>query len=320
MSKVLADFYYNFAIMLDAGMPILRTVDTLKQSGKGRMSKVLSEISETVSHGSPLSDAMKKYPNIFSRFDIVAVDASDRSGSMPEVLRLLSDWHQFTTSINRKIISGLMFPAAILVIAAFVSPLPFVFFGKSSIWQALLETMGILGTFVVPAIVIFALVKYMPKRGPFRAIFDLVCLKIPLLGKALKHYAVSRFCYTFYILQKAALPVADCIQTALQSTTNAVVAERLRGGLDSAEAGHSISEGLKNPFVDGFVELWAVGEESGQVDTVAKKLADLNKEESLHYFTQFAEWLPKVVYFLICLMLIAMIFRGASLLSSFYSF
>jgi type IV pilus assembly protein PilC len=318
MAKVLADFYYNLAIMLDAGMPIVRTMDTANKSCKGRMRKVVSDINETITAGNSLADGMKKYPKIFSHFDITAVDAAERSGSLPEVLRLLSEWHHFTTAIKRKIITGLQFPFLILFIAAIVVPLPLVILGKNSFFRGFIESISIIGVFILPAIAIVALIKFTPKRGPFREIFDLVCLKIPLLGKAIKHYAVSRFCYTFYILQKAAMPVADSMKTSLDSTTNAVVAECLKGGLASAEAGHNVSEGLKNPFVDGFVELWAIGEETGQTDTVAKKLADLNKEESFRYFTLFAEWLPKFVYGLICLMMIVMIFRGLSALGSFY--
>lgn len=320
MSKVLADLYYNLAVMLDAGIPILRTIDIAKQSCKAPMRKVVSDIYDTVSEGNSLSEAMGNFPGRFSRFDITAVRSADRSGSLPEVLRLLSDWHQFTTSIKRKIISGLMFPAAVLVAAALIAPLPLVFFGKISIWMAPLKSMGILATFAVPVIIIYALVKFVPKSGPIRAIFDLVCLKIPLLGKALKHYAVSRFCFTFYVLQKAALSVTESMELALQSTTNAVVAECLKGGLDSAAAGRSISEGLKNPFVDGFVDMWAIGEETGQTDTVAKKLAEQNREESLRYFSLFAEWLPKVIYALICLWIIIQIFRLLPLLTSAYRF
>jgi len=320
MSKILTNFYYNLAVMLDAGMPILRAFDTARQSSKGSMRNVISDIYEELSQGNPLSDAISKFPDVFSQFDIAAVDAADRSGSLPEVLRLLSDWHQLKTSINRKIISGLMFPVFILVIAALVVPVPGVVLSKSPLWYAPLQSLVILGVFAVPVIFIIILVKLMPKSGSFRSVFDLVCLKIPLLGKALKHYAVSRFCYTFYILQKAALPVADCMKTALQSTTNAVIVECLKGGLESVEAGRTVSEGLKNPFVDGFVEMWAIGEETGQTDTVAKKLADLNKEESLHYFKQFADWLPKVAYFIICIMMIIMILRGYAALYSFQGF
>lgn len=245
MSKVLADFYYNLAIMLDAGMPIMRTIETAGKSCKGRMRNVSSDIHQTISAGSPLADGMKKFPKIFSHFDITAVDAADRSGSLPEVLRLLSDWHQFTTGIKKKIISGLYFPALVLLIAALVAPVPSVVLSKDPIWYAPLKSMGILGIFVVPAIIIVALVKYTPKSGPFRSIFDLVCLKIPFLGKALKHYAVSRFCYTFYVLQKAALPVADTMKTALKSTTNAVVAECLKGGLDMPKQAKASPKALK---------------------------------------------------------------------------
>ncbi len=320
MSKVLADFYYNLAILLDAGVPIIRTMGISNQSCKGSMKKVVSDVNETIAGGNSLADGLKKHPKIFSHFDITAVDAADKSGSLPEVLKLLSEWHQFKINIKRKIISGLYFPLIILIFASFIAPLPLAILGNISFLRAFIEAFCTLGVFLLPAFIIVLLIKFTPQRGSFREIFDQVCLKIPLLGKALKHYAVSRFCYTFYILQKAAVPVAETIKTSLESTTNAVVAARLEGGLESAEAGHNVSEGLKNPFVDGFVELWAIGEETGQTDTVAKKLADQNKEESFRYFTLFAEWLPKVVYLFVCLMMIGMILRGLSSIGASYRF
>ena len=324
MSANKANFFYNLSIMLDAGMPLLRTVELARQSCGTKISKAVPKIVSLMSAGNSLSDAFKKFPNLFSRFDIVAVEAADRSGSLPEVLRLLSEWHQFLTSIKKKIRSGLILPALILLIAAFVAPLPSFFLGQITLLQALMRSLMIIGVFAIPVVVIVVVIKFTPQGGPLRSILDVVALRIPLLGKALKHYAVSSFCYTFYILYKAALPITDCLDLAIQSMPNAVVAKRLEGGFLYAEKGKSIAEGFKNPFVDGFVELWAMGEESGQLDIVSLKLAKQNREASQHYFEQFAFWLPKVVYALICLEIIYLILCAMQALtgaiSSFSSF
>lgn len=324
MARDLANFYYNLAIMLDAGLPLLRTIEVARQSCGRKMSGTVLKIASLMSAGSSLPDAMKKFPNLFSRFDIVAVEAADRSGSLPEVLRLLSEWHQFSTGIRKKIRGGLIFPALILLIAAFVAPLPSFFLGKITLLQALMKSLLILGMFAIPAAIIIALVKFTPQSGPLRAILDVIALRVPFLGKALKHYAVSSFCYTFYILYKAALPITDCLDLAIQSMPNAVVAKRLEGGSLNAAEGKGIADGFKSPFVDGFIELWAMGEESGQLDIVALKLAKQNREASQHYFEQFAFWLPKVVYALICLEMIYLILCAMQVLtgtvSSFSSF
>jgi type II secretory pathway component PulF len=321
MSKDLENFYYNLALMLDSGMPVLRTIEPAGQSCRGKIRGITPEISALVSQGDTLPDAMKKFPNIFPGFDIVAVEAADRSGSLPEVFRLLSEWHHFTNGIKGKIRAGLVLPAAVLVIAAFIAPLPSLILHQYTFWRALTESAEIMGMFVIPAAVIFALIRYMPKGGQLRSVFDVVILRVPYLGKAIKHYAVSSFCYTFYILYKAALPITDCLELAIQSMPNAVVAERLKGGCLNAASGMRIADGFKNPFVDGFVEIWAMGEESGQLDVVAKKLAQENKEASQLYFERFAFWLPKVVYFFVCLMMLVLIMRNAAAIGrQLYSF
>ena len=94
------------------------------------MSGTILKIASMMAAGSSLPDAMKKFPNFFSHFDIVAVEAADQSGTLTEVLRLLSEWHQFSANIKGRIKTGLLFPLAVLIIAAFVAPLPPYFLGR----------------------------------------------------------------------------------------------------------------------------------------------------------------------------------------------
>ncbi len=319
MAKNLANFYYNLAVMTEAGMPIMRSVETAAKSCRGRLKSAVSDIYQDISAGNPLSEGMKKFPEIFPNFDIAAVDAADRSGSLPEVLRLLAEWHEFSSGIKANIVSGLGLPIFVLLLAAVVAPLPFFVFGRYTLVQAIIESAGILAIFIIPALVILAILKYLPQTGSARKFVDSAVLWVPYLGKAIKHYSVSSFCFTFHILYQAAMPITDCVELALKSTMNTAVAERLRGGMDSAAQGRSIAEGFKSPYIDGFVESWAMGEESGQLDSVTKKMAEVNKDEALYYFTRFGYWLPKVIYAFVCLMIIYLIFRNASMLTSFYT-
>ncbi len=312
MAKNHSIFYYNLSTMLDSGIPVVRSLEIASQSSHSEMKKTLSKIEETVRQGNTLYEAMAMHPKAFSHFDLAAINAAERAGGLAEVLKILADWHEFAKKIKNRILSGLLFPAAILVIAAIVAPLPFLILRSYTFSEAIGESIRILSIFTVPALLIYAIVKFTPKTGFPRYIIDLMSLRIPFLGKALRYLAVSRYCSTFYILTKAGVPVIETAAAATDACTNAVIADRLRGGAVCARKGQPISEGFKEPITEGFIDLWKVGEESGQTEQVVKKLADLNAESALFKFEQFSYWLPRFIYALICLMVIYLIFRNYS--------
>ena len=318
MAKNHSIFYYNLSTMLDAGVPILRTLEVARQGSRRGIKRIISKIEETVRQGNTLAEAMKMHPKTFSHFDLSAIDAAERAGGLAEVFKLLSEWHEFVKKIRNRILSGLVLPAGILVIAAFVAPLPFLFLRSYSLSQSILESIRILATFIVPAAILYAIIKYTPKTGYLRYIIDSIALWIPILGKAIRYLAVSRYCSTFYILTKAGVPVVDTAFSATDACTNAVIADRLRGGALSARNGQPMSEGFREPISEGFIELWKVAEESGQMEQAVKKLADLNADSALLKFEQFGYWLPRFIYVLICIMIISLIFRNFSAIQGIY--
>jgi len=220
----------------------------------------------------------------------------EKSGSLPQVLKILSQWHNLKKTIKGKIISGLAFPAVILVFAALIIPLPGVFLGGSTISGAVRQSIFLMSLFFVPALIIYLVIIFTPKTGSLRYLLDTVSLYIPVLGKALKHLALSRYCFSFYILLSAGVPITGCTRIATQTTTNLVIAERLKGAELSVQQGKDASEGFKEPLSDGFINMWKSGEESGQLDSSVKRLADMNSETAVFYFQLFSYWLPKLVY------------------------
>ncbi len=309
-------FYHNLATMLDAGLPISRALTIAAQGSTRRMHKTLAKIVKIISEGNTLTEAMQRFPKVFDRLDVLAIEAAENSGSLPDVLKILSQWHNLKKTIKGKIISGLAFPAVILVFAALIIPLPGVFLGGSTIFGAVHQSIFLMSLFFVPALIIYLVIIFTPKTGSLRYLFDTVSLCIPVLGKALKHLALSRYCYSFYILIEAGVPITECTKIATQTTTNLVIAGRLGGAQLSVQQGKDASEGFKGPLPDGFIDIWKTGEESGQLDSSVKKLADMNSETALFQFQLFSFWLPKLVYALVCLMMIYYIFKGYGLVYS----
>ncbi|MHC4630660.1 MAG: type II secretion system F family protein, partial [Planctomycetota bacterium] len=124
MSNSLALAYHNLSIMLDAGVPILRSLNTLSSGLKPRMRAAFLRLADSVSKGNTLTEEMTKSPNIFNPLDVMLIQAAEKSGSLPESFKLLSEWHEFSSRIAKKMLSGMLLPIFLLHATAFIAPFP----------------------------------------------------------------------------------------------------------------------------------------------------------------------------------------------------
>ena len=90
--KKLTIIYYNLSILLDAGLPILKSLDAVAEGLQGRLKQVFVDLRESVSHGNGISESMAKYPGIFAEMDIMLVQTAELSGELPKCFKLLSQW------------------------------------------------------------------------------------------------------------------------------------------------------------------------------------------------------------------------------------
>jgi type IV pilus assembly protein PilC len=203
-------------------------------------------------------------------------------------------------------------PIAVLHIAAFVGPLPFLILGITNGAGYIIQVARILALFYIPTILILVVLHVMPRTVILRSLTDALVLKIPVLGKALRQIAIGRYCWAFYMLYKAGIPITQCAQQATGVTGNVIVAEVLKGGAESARAGNMVCEGFSPELPADFLNLWRVGEETGELDKCVKRLADNISESAELLFGEFFQWLPRLVYFLICVVLVILILRAAA--------
>jgi len=136
MSSSLAIAYNNLSHMLDAGVPLQRSLNTLTPGLKPRLQKAFLALAEGVAQGNPLAETMILHPKVFDPVDIMLVEVGEKSGNLPDLIALLSKWHEMSARMLKRLISGLLLPVLVLTIAAFVFPLP----GLNS--YAVLDTGG----------------------------------------------------------------------------------------------------------------------------------------------------------------------------------
>jgi type II secretory pathway component PulF len=311
MSSKLAIAYNNLSNMLAAGVPVQRSLNTLIPGLKGRLQEAFLALADGVAQGNPLAYTMVLHPKVFAPVDIMIVEVGEKSGNLPELIGLLSRWHEMSGRMLKRMISGLLLPIFVLTVAAFVFPLPSFVLGVIDLNSYLLKVLGILMLFWVPAAIIVLIVRTTPKTGRARRVLDNVVLRIPVLGSAVHKLAIGRFCWAFHMLCKAGVPYTEAVDMAMSVTGNLVVADLFMPAAESVKAGELMSEGFSKELPFELVEMWKVGEETGRLDDVTKRLANNYSEQADFWFAQFTCWFPRFIYLLICLVLIYMIAKLA---------
>ena len=311
MSSGLAIAYHNLSNMLDAGVPLQRSLNTLTPGLPPRLSKAFLALAKGVSQGNPLAETMILHPEVFDPVDIMLVEVGEKSGNLPDLIALLSKWHEMSARMLKRLISGLILPVLVLTIAAFVFPFPGFVQGGWDIKSYLFKVVGILLLFWVPAGIIIFIIRTTPRTGPARRVLDNIVLRIPVMGRAVYKLSIGRFCWAFHMLCNAGVPYSESVEMAISVTGNLVVADLFRPAAASVRAGELMSEGFSKKLPLDLVEMWKTGEETGRLDDMSKRLADNYSEQAEFWFAEFTRWLPRFVYLLICIMIIIMILKLA---------
>ncbi len=319
MRSNLTLIYHNLAVLLDAGLPILKSLDTVNEGLQGHLRKIFFNLSKSVSQGNSLADSMAEYPNVFADLDVILVKTAEMSGELPNCFKMLSNWYEFRNRIKRIILSGLFLPLLILHILVFFAPLPSMVLGRISMAEYMMQAVTVLGALYLLIGITLAVFHSRANTGFLRQLFDALVLRMPLLGQAVRQLSICRYCRAFNMLYKAGVPIRECATQAPEVTGNLVISEMFKGGAASVVAGNMTSDGFSRSLPLEYLNLWQTGEQTGELDKMIDKIAEIAGDKAEHLFTEFARWLPKLAYALVCLVIIILIFKNAGLINSFYS-
>jgi type IV pilus assembly protein PilC len=305
----LALVYHNLGVLLDAGMPIIKSFDTMAANSQGHLKKIFHQLSKSIANGENLTDAMSEYSRIFAPLDIKMVKAGDNSGRLPQCFQLLSKWYDFRAKLHSILISGMIFPLAILNLAIAVVPLPKLVLGPMTIRDYITFVLGSLFSIYIPVLLLFIIYRLIRKVGFLNYFMDAVILYIPLLGRGIKHLSISRYCRAFGMLYKSGVPITESLTEAYEVAGNRVVSGFFKGGSQSAANGQPAWQGFHRLPIE-YLNLWQLGEETGDLDKMTDKIAEIAGDKAELLLTAFAKGFPRFVYFLICLWMISKIFSG----------
>jgi type IV pilus assembly protein PilC len=300
--KDLVLFTRQMSTMISAGVPLTRALSTLQSQTNNKYFKtVIATITKDVEGGMALADAFMKYPNVFSEVFINMVRAGETGGILDEIMKRLASQIEQDASMRKKIKSAMMYPSVIMVITivAFFGIMMFVIPKISKILKDLggenaqlpVYTRAMLGIssfmqhnaifiFVALAIGIFFLRRYIKTpRGKYQ--LHSLLLRIPIINNIIIKVAVARFARTFASLMSSGVAVLEALQVTGGAIGNKVIEAELAEAAKAVKNGKQLSEPLAQgthfpPIVS---QMLAIGEETGQIDTILVKVADFYEEE-----------------------------------------
>lgn len=297
--KDTAIFSRQFATMINAGLSLLRSLSILAdQTDSPALARVILEVKSDVEKGTSLSQAMEKHPKAFNHLYTSMVKAGEVGGVLDDTLIRLADTLESQAALRAKIKSAMMYPIAVfgLVVLIVTAMLIFVVPMFESLYADLGGTLPLptrllliissgLTTFwylfIAAGVGIWFLFKTWTKTESGRATFDAIKLKIPIFGNLIHKTALARFSHTMASLTRTGVPILQAMDIVTETAGNAVVARAVQDVKASVSEGESISGPLEaHPvFPPMVVQMIAVGEETGALDTMLEKIGEFYDAE-----------------------------------------
>jgi type IV pilus assembly protein PilC len=296
----LAVFSRQFSSMLEAGIQLAPCLSIMvKQTENPTLSKAAEQVKTEVESGSSLSESLGKHPKIFEELYTSMVRAGESAGTLPEVLNQLATILEKRRALQNRVKSALFLPSLVLGFCVLVTLglIIFVVPMFASIYEdfggelpgptQILVTLSkdirgpkggiaILGIFAL----VFALRKgKQTEKGAY--IWDRIKLKLPLFGSLIMKQVVANFARTFSLLDRSGVNILESLEIVADTVGNKIVAQTIKTANASIQQGENLSTPLERSqvFPPMVTHMIVVGEETGTVETMLDKIADLYEDD-----------------------------------------
>ena len=298
-TKHLTQFTRQLSTLVDAGLPIVRSVRILEnQLRPGVLKNALMDVSDDIEGGATFSEALAKHPKAFDRLYCNMVKAGEAGGVLDVILQRLADFKEKSEKLKRKIIGAMIYPVVVISIAAGI--LSFIMYWIIPKFEEMFVEFEVelpqmtrllikishwirvnyLFLLLTPVIFFIALKLIRKNRGG-RYVVDLIKMRIPLFGQIVNKSSVSRFSRTLGTLIASGVPILEALNIVRDTTGNEVLARAVTQVHDSIREGETVAEPLRQSRVcdDMVINMVDVGEQTGDLDKMLIKVADSYDEE-----------------------------------------
>jgi len=297
--KHLTTFTRQLSTLVDAGLPIVRSLKILEEQQKpGVLKNQLGDVAEDVEGGSSLSEALAKHPKTFDKLYVNMVRAGEAGGVLDAILERLAAFMEKSQRLKKQVVSALIYPAAVitaaggilaaimvLVVPKFEAMFKDMRMTLPQMTQMLITFSSWIRDwwFLIPVIPfgIFVVFKVVGANKTGRYVLDKVKLKMPVFGMIISKSVISRFCRTLGTLITSGVPILEALSIVRDATGNAVFENAIGRVHDSIREGENIAGPLaQTKVVDAMVlNMVDVGEETGELDKMLIKVADTYDED-----------------------------------------
>jgi type IV pilus assembly protein PilC len=297
--KDLAVFSRQFATMINAGLSLLRALNILtEQTENKELARVLAECRNDIETGNSLSASMAKHPDVFPPLMVNMCRAGEVGGFLDSVMLQIAANYEAETRLRGKVKAAMTYPVVVLCIAllAVVGMLLFIVPTFASLFSTLGGTLPLptrilvtmskgLKVGIVPLIVLIIVGvqvwKRVKRKPQVRNVVDPLKLKLPVFGELFRKIALTRFARNLGTMMQSGVPILQSLDIVAETTGNVVLERATRAVQESVRTGESLAKPLtEHPvFPPMVVQMMAVGEDTGALDTMLHKIAEFYDQE-----------------------------------------
>ena len=298
-TKELALFTKQFSLMIENGIPMLQTLQLLKdQQKKPTFSDVIASSAEVIEQGASLSDAFEQYPNIFDQLYVAMTRAGEASGKLDIILRQLVKYIEKSAKLKSQVKSAMAYPTIIVVVSIIVIVVLLVFVVPSfaqqfadsgnelpGITQFVMDASdAIVANWhfgLISGVASFFGFKYWHGTDSGRRVFDTYILKAPIIGDVMSKIAIGRFSSTMSTMMASGVSILDALDICAASSGNKRIEEFVLHVKDQISKGDNFSDPLSETdlFPKMVSSMVAVGEQTGTLDETLAKVTEIYEDE-----------------------------------------
>ncbi len=300
-TKDIAVFSRQLATMMSAGVPLVQSFEIV---GRGHenpsMQELILQIKDDIEGGNTLTEALRKHPLYFDDLFCNLVEAGEQAGVLETLLHKIAEYKEKTESLKGKVKKALTYPAAVVVVAFIVSAILLIFVvpqfeelfkGFGADLPAFTQLVINLSRFMQDnwyfvfggiGVAIYAFMYFKKRSLAFNRFLDRLFLRIPVIGPQILHKsAIARFARTLSTMSAAGVPLVEALESVAGASGNAVYSDAILDMREAVATGQQLQQAMRqtNLFPNMVIQMIAIGEESGSIDSMLAKVADFYEEE-----------------------------------------
>jgi type IV pilus assembly protein PilC len=296
----IAVFSRQIATMMQSGVPMVQSFEIIANGQKNpKLKDLLMGIKAEIEGGSSLSEALGKNPLYFDDLYVNLVKAGEGAGVLDVVLNTIANYKENIETLKGKIKKALFYPAMVIAVAILVSAVLLIFVVPSfrNVFKSFGADLPAFTLFIlacsdfviaywwliiaVVAGVFFAFFAAKKRSRAFAHFLDRMILKIPVIGQVMHNSAIARFARTLAVTFKAGVPLVEALETVSGACGNVVYEQAVLKIRDDVAVGYQVNLAMKqvNLFPNMVVQMTAIGEEAGALDTMLYKVAEFYEQE-----------------------------------------